>query len=147
MNAPSATGFTPPPMDRGDRLPDLVLADQGGRQEGFYTRFGGRPIAFVLARDPAEPESAALIEALPRLREASPEPELVVVSGRPVDLSPLASEAGAVLSLTDPRGEFAGLVRLPKGRGVVLADPDLRLLAVDREPNPAVRRLLLNPAA
>ena len=135
LNLTQQGPFTPPPMDRGDRLPDLVLPGADGRQEGLFTMLGGRPAAMLLLRDPTDQVSKALMKLLPALADTTPKPDLLVITAAPVDADTRAAFGGGIRFLTDPQGSFAGLLNLPYDQGVVVTDPDVRVLMVERRPD------------
>ncbi|MGQ0676983.1 MAG: 2OG-Fe(II) oxygenase [Rhodospirillales bacterium] len=128
-------------MERGDRVPNFVLADLAGAFRLFYDQTKGVPGVVALVRA-ADPQSAAAIKALaaraPELAEAGAE-AFAVVAGAADAAAALAKDAPFPV-FVDPEGKVNAVYPVAGesgGRKTVVIDANQRVLAAFADADPA----------
>ncbi len=122
----------PQPLERGDRVPNFVLADLTGAFRLFYDLTKGVPgvVALMRADDPkAAPALAALRASAPEIAQAGGE-VFAVIQGAPPAVAALAKDAPFPVFI-DPEGKVNAVYPVAgesTGRKTVVIDENQRVM-------------------
>ena len=121
-----------PPLDKGDRVANFVLADTGGAYRLFYDLTQGRPglVLFAEAGDAALLRSLETVEAFERFAVLRGTPEQVKAAAAGLATKVFVDAEGKVAPAFPVRGESGG-------RKLVVIDQNQRVMTSFADGDPA----------